>query len=183
MPLMIKKRHLHRRKVPERCFIVYSKSRFSDQARSVHFCAFCAFLCFFALVENPVDNCFSLWITLYHAVFNTTSLLVYSVRCPSVNRGGVPSWRGAVGARCCRAARRKKSFLRAFSDFFKKLFRVQNLCFRLFSPVLRTTTRACVFIIFEKNSPKNFSKNILTVVCTTAIIGTVNRTGAPPPDR
>lgn len=81
------------------------------------------------------------------------------------------------------AARREKSFLRAFSDFFKKLFRVQNLCFRLFSPVLRTTTRACVFIIFEKNSPKNFSKNLLTVVCTTAIIGTVNRTGAPPPDR
>ena len=38
------------------------------------------------LVENPVDNCFSLCITLYHAVFNTTSLLVYSVRCPSVDR-------------------------------------------------------------------------------------------------
>lgn len=56
------------------------------------------------------------------------------------------------------AARRKKSFLRAFSDFFKKLFHVQNLCFRLFSPVLRTTTRACVFIIFEKNSPKNIFK-------------------------
>ena len=91
MPLMIKKRHLHRRKVPERCFIVYSKSRFSDQARSVHFCAFCAFLCFFALVENPVDNCFSLWITLYHAVFNTTSLLVYSVRCPChLSGGGAP---------------------------------------------------------------------------------------------
>lgn len=29
---MIKKRHLHRRKVPERCFIVYSKSRFFEQA-------------------------------------------------------------------------------------------------------------------------------------------------------
>ena len=120
MPHMIKKRHLHRRKVPERCFIVYSKSRFSDQARSVHFCAFCAFLCFFAPVENSVDNHFSLWITLYHIVLNTTSLRVYSVRCPSVNpgavlsgrgavrarccRGAVLSWRGAVGARCCRGA-------------------------------------------------------------------------------
>lgn len=59
------------------------------------------------------------------------------------------------------AARRGKSFLRAFSDFFKKLFRAQNLCFRLFSPVLRTTTRACVFIIFEKNALKNiFQKPI-----------------------
>lgn len=54
------------------------------------------------------------------------------------------------------AARREKSFLRAFSDFFKKLFRVQNLCFRLFSPVLRTTTRACVFIIFEKKQSEKF---------------------------
>lgn len=32
MPHMIEKRHLHRCKVPERCFIVYSKSRFLDQA-------------------------------------------------------------------------------------------------------------------------------------------------------
>ena len=31
-------------------------------------------------VENPVDNHFSLWITLYHIVFNTMSLLVYAVR-------------------------------------------------------------------------------------------------------
>ena len=109
-------------------------------------------------VENPVDNHFSMWITLCHIVFNTMSLLVYSVRCPSVNRGAVLSGRGAVGARCCHAARRKKSFLRAFSDFFKKLFCAQNLCFRLFSPVLRTPTRACVFIIFEKNASKNFLK-------------------------
>ena len=81
------------------------------------------------LVENPVDNCFSLWIPLYHAVFNTTSLLVYSVRCPSVDRGAVLSGRGAVGARCCRGATGgrnsqkigaqhapKKYFLRVFSE-------------------------------------------------------------------
>lgn len=55
-----------------------------------------------------------------------------------------------------RAARREKFFSRAFSDFFKKLFRAQNLCFCLFSPVLRTTTRACVFIIFEKKQSKKF---------------------------
>ena len=120
------------------------------------------------LVENPVDNHFSLWITPYHAVFNTTSLLVYSVRCPSVDRGAVLSWRGAVGARCCRAARRKKSFLRAFSDFLKKLFRAQNPCFRLFSPVLRTTMRACVFIIFEKNALKNIFQKPIDSWCTNA---------------
>lgn len=90
MPHLIKKRHLHRRKVPERCFIVYSKSRFLDQA---HFLR-CqdTYLCTknrhrVYLVENPVDNHFSLWITLYHIVLNTTSLLVYSVRCPSADRG------------------------------------------------------------------------------------------------
>lgn len=44
-----------------------------------------------------------------------------------------------------------KIFFARFSDFFKKLFRALNPCFRLFSPVLRTPTRACVFIIFEKN--------------------------------
>lgn len=50
-----------------------------------------------------------------------------------------------------------KNFFRAlFLIFSKKLFRAQNLCFRLFSPVLRTTTRACVFIIFEKNGSKIF---------------------------
>ena len=57
-----------------------------------------------------------------------------------------------------RAARRKKFFFALFLIFFKKLFRVQNPCFRLFSLVLRTSTRACVFIIFEKNSSKNFFK-------------------------
>lgn len=87
---MIKKRHLHRRKVPERCFIVYSKSRFSDQAdflrcQDTYLCTKNRHRVY--LVENPVDNCFSLCITLYHAVFNTASPLVYSVRCPSVDRG------------------------------------------------------------------------------------------------
>lgn len=77
----------------------------------------------------------------------------------------------------------KNLFCALFLIFSKKLFRAQNPCFRLFSPVLRTPTRACVFIIFEKNGSKIFSKNLLTVVCTTAIIGTVNRTGAQPPDR
>lgn len=84
------------------------------------------------------------------------------VLCPlSLCRSG----RGAVGARQGAEFSKigaqhapKKYFLRVFSDFFKKLFRVQNLCFLLFSPVLRTTTRACVFIIFEKNSPKNIFK-------------------------
>lgn len=80
-----------------------------------------------------------------------------------------------------RAARRKKFFLRAFSDFFKKLFRAQNPCFRLFSPVLRTTTRACVFIIFEKNSPKNFLKKGLTRGYTRAIMETLQ--GGTPQDR
>ena len=103
-------------------------------------------------VENPVDNHFSLWITLYHIVFNTTSLLVYSVRCPSADRGTTEGEN--LKNRC--AARRGKSFLRAFSDFFKKLFHAQNLYFRLFSPVLRTTTRACVFIIFEKKQLEKF---------------------------
>ena len=54
------------------------------------------------------------------------------------------------------AARRKNFFCALFLIFFKKLFRVQNLCFRLFSPVLRTTTRACVFIIFEKKQSEKF---------------------------
>ena len=84
-------------------------------------------------------------------------VLVYPVRCQI---GGTEG-RDRAGQRAeisknRRAARREKSFLRAFSDFFKKLLRVQNPCFRLFSPVLRTPTRACVFIIFEKNRLKNF---------------------------
>ena len=156
MPPMIKKRHLHRRKVPERCFIVYSKSRFSDQARSVYFCAFCAFLCFFAPVENSVDNHFSLWITLYHIVLNTTSLLVYSVRCPSVNPGAVLSGRGAVRARCCQGATgggilkksaRSTPQKNIFSAFFlKKFFRAYILF-----PLLYQKKR-------EKIAPKNFLK-------------------------
>ena len=79
------------------------------------------------------------------------------VLCPlSLCRSGARQ-RAKISKNRC-AARREKSFLRAFSDFFKKLFRVQNPCFRLLSPVLRTTTRACVFIIFEKNSSKKFFK-------------------------
>ena len=109
-------------------------------------------------------------------------VLAYPVRCQIGKTEGVTGRDRSAGQRSgngvCRtgqrakisknrrAARRKKSFLRAFSDFFKKLFRVQNPCFRLFSPVLRTSTRACVFIIFEKNSLKNFFQKPVDIRCT-----------------
>ena len=100
--------------MPKHCFIVYSKSRFLRQAdflrcQDTYLCTKNRHRVY--LVENPVDNCFSLWITLYHAVFNTTSPLVYSVRCPSVNPGAVLSWRGAVVQHAP-----KKYFFRVFSE-------------------------------------------------------------------
>ena len=81
-----------------------------------------------------------------------------------------------------RAARRKKSFLRAFSDFFKKLFRAQNLCFLLFSPVLRTTTRACVFIIFEKNCLKKFFEKPIDSYAYSAYNRHCQQDSGTPPD-
>lgn len=50
----------------------------------------------------------------------------------------------------------KNLFLRAFSDFFKKLFRAQNHCFRLFSPVLEPLRARAFSLSLKKNSPKNF---------------------------
>lgn len=109
-------------------------------------------------------------------------LLVYPVRCQiGGTEGATGRDRSAKISKNRRAARREKSFLRAFSDFFKKLFHVQNPCFRLFSPVLRTSTRACVFIIFEKNSSKNFFKKGLTRGYTRAIMETLQ--GGTPQDR
>lgn len=77
----------------------------------------------------------------------------------------------------------KNLFLRAFSDFFKKLFRTLKPYFHLFSPVLRTTTRACVFIIFEKTPLKFFLKKGLTRGYTRAIMETLQGGYTPrPPD-
>lgn len=147
---MIKKRHLHRRKVPEHCFIVYSKSRFFEQAD-------------FLRCQDTYLYARS-WIYEQSLIcYFLNMVLVYPVRCQIGGTEGATGRDRSAGQRAKisknrSAARRKKSFLRAFSDFFKKLFRAQNPCFRLFLPVLRTTTRACVFIIFEKNSSKNFFK-------------------------
>ena len=97
------------------------------------------------LVENPVDNHFSLWITLYHIVSNTTSLLVYSIRCPSVDRGAVLSGRdrGRNSQKSARSTPQKKYFS-AF--FLKKFFRAYILF-----PLLYQKKR-------EKIAPKNFLK-------------------------
>lgn len=141
-----------------------------------------------------MDNHFFLWITLYHIVFNTTSL---GVLCPLSDRhdrgrdraGQIGRTegrdRGRTGAKISknrRAARREKSFLRVFSDFFKKLFRAQNPCFRLFSPVLRTTTRACVFIIFEKNCLKKFFEKPIDSYAYSAYNRHCQQDSGTPPD-
>lgn len=83
------------------------------------------------------------------------SLLAYPVRCPLADRGAVLSGAvlsGAAGGEKLKKSARsttEKIFFARFFCFFQKTFPCSKL---LFSPVLRTSTRACVFIIFEKNS-------------------------------
>lgn len=114
----------------------------------VHSVLFCAF---FAPVENPVDNHFSLWITLYHIVCNTTSLLVYSVPL-------------SIRARCCQGAVLSRSttgkiFFCALFLIFSKNFSVLKTpvftCFRLFCEPLRARAFS---LSLKKNSSKNFFK-------------------------
>ena len=95
--------------------------------------------------ENPVDNHFSLWITPYHVVFNTTSLLVHSIRCPSVDRGAVLSGRdrGGILKKSARSTPQKKYFLRVFS---KKIFS------RVYIVSVTLSKKR------EKIAPKNFLK-------------------------
>lgn len=96
-------------------------------------------------MENSVDNYFSLWITLYHIVLNTTSLLVYSVRCPSVNPGAVLSGRDrGRNSQKIGAQHAPKNIFSAF--FLKKFFRAYILF-----PLLYQKKR-------EKIAPKNFLK-------------------------
>lgn len=133
--------------------MVYSKSRFFEQAD-------------FIGVKTPIftpevgymnSRSYVIFLTWYLCTLSAVRSAGQRARQRGGNRVCRAGQRAEISKNRC-AARREKSFLRAFSDFFKKLFRAQNRCFRLFSPVLRTTTRACVFIIFEKNSPKNIFK-------------------------
>lgn len=102
--------------------------------------------------------------------------------CGAGQRGGTEGATGAKISKNRREARREKSFLRVFSDFFKKLFRAQNPCFRLFSPVLRTTTRACVFIIFEKNCLKKFFEKPIDSYAYSAYNRHCQQDSGTPPD-
>lgn len=76
----------------------------------------------------------------------------------------------------------KNLFCAFFLIFSKKLFRAQNLCFLLFSPVLRTTTRACVFIIFEKNCPKKFFEKPIDSYAYSAYNRHCQQDSGTPPD-
>lgn len=120
-------------------------------------------------VENPVDNHFSLWITLYHIVFNTTSLLVYSVRCPSVDRGAVLSGRGAV------AQHDGKNLFCALFLIFSKNFSALKTsvfaCFHLFCEPLR----ARAFSLSLKKLPPKifFEKSVDTVRTGCYTVSTV----------
>lgn len=173
---MIKKRHLHRRKAPERCFIVYSKSRFLRQADFLR--CLDTYLYVRGWIYEQSLICYFLNIVLACCLLVIGRTEGVTGRDRSAGqRSGNGVCRAGQRAKISknrRAARRKKSFLRAFSDFFKKLFRAQNPCYRLFSPVLRTPTRACVFIIFEKIAPKNFfEKSVDTVRTECYTVSTV----------
>lgn len=123
------------------------------------------------LVKNPVDNHFSLWITPCHVVFNTTSLLVYSVRCPSVNLGAVLS--GSTTG---------KIFFCALFLIFSKNFSVLKTpvfaCFRLFYEPLRARAFS---LSLKKTARKIFLKKGLTRGYTRAIMETLQ--GGTPQDR
>lgn len=133
--------------------MVYLKSRFLKQAdflrcQDTYLCTKNRHRVYY--VENSVDNHFSLWITLCHIVFNTMSLLVYSVRCPSVNRGAVLSGRGAV------TQHDGKNLFCALFLIFSKNFSVLKTsvfaCFRLFYEPLR----ARAFSLSLKKTAQNF---------------------------
>lgn len=144
---MIKKRHLHRRKVPERCFIVYSKSLFSDQAD-------------FLGVLTPI-------FTPEVGYMNSRSYVIFLTYCWCTlsavdrhdrgrDRAGQGARQGAKISKNRYAARRKNLFLRAFSDFFKNFYALKTpvfACFRLFCEPLRARA---ISLYFKKNGSKNF---------------------------
>ena len=116
MPHLIKKRHLHRRKVPERCFIVYSKSRFLDQA---HFLR-CqdTYLCTWSWIYEQSLICYFL-----------NMVLVYPVRCQiGGTEGREQCMQGGTGGenlkKSAHSTPQKKYFFRVF---LKKFFRAYIL--------------------------------------------------------
>lgn len=120
-------------------------------------------------VENPVDNHFSLWITLYHIVFNTTSL---GVLCPLSDRHDRGRDRaGQIGRTEGRDRGRNSQKIGAQHDgknFFCALFLIFSknfsalktpvfTCFRLFCEPLRARAFS---LSLKKTAEIFFSKTV-----------------------
>lgn len=170
---MIKKRHLHRRKVPERCFIVYSKSRFFEQAD-------------FLRCQDTYLYARS-WIYEQSLIcYFLNMVLVYPVRCQIGGTEGATGRDRSAGQRAKisknrSAARRKNLFCALFLIFSKNFSALKThvfACFCLFCEPLRARAFS---LSLKKTARKIFSKKGLTRGYTRAIMETLQ--GGTPQDR
>lgn len=176
---MIEKRHLHRWKVPKRCFIVYSKSRFLRQADFL----------------RCLDTYLYAWSWIYEQsliCYFLNIVLVYPVSVDRQDRGhdrGTRCCLGAVYAGRDRGRKFQKIgaqhdgknlFCAFFLIFSKNLSALKTCifaCFRLFCEPLR----ARAFSLSLKKLPPNFFwKRGLTLYAQSAILWAQSRNGTPP---
>lgn len=158
---MIKKRHLHRRKVPERCFIVYSKSRFFEQADFLR----CQAPIFTPEVGYMNSRSYVIFLTWYWCTLSAVRSAGQRAKI-SKNRS---------------AARRKNLFCALFLIFSKNFSALKThvfACFCLFCEPLRARAFS---LSLKKTARKIFSKKGLTRGYTRAIMETLQ--GGTPQDR